>query len=354
VSDNDSLIVDMTTRIFQDLADPQTVNNAADEAWKAPLWSALEEAGLTRAWVAEEFGGAGISIPDGFKVLRVAGSFAVPVPLAETLIAGWLLAQAGLEVPSGPLTVAPTRSQDRPKLGSDGTLSGSARAVPFAAEADHIAVLAQSGDGAAVALVERAAAQVADGRNLASEPRNTVGFDAVRPVTQAAAPEGLDHDALLMMGAAVRSAEMAGALQALLDIGVAYSGERVAFERPIAKFQAVQHNLAQLAGETAAAVAATGSVADAIERADSFDAGVFLEVASAKIRVGEAAGEGAAIAHQVMGAIGFTKEHILHRFTQRLWSWRDDFGDESRWAARLGERIAAGGADQLWATVASG
>ncbi|MCG8558673.1 MAG: acyl-CoA dehydrogenase, partial [Hyphomicrobiales bacterium] len=84
-----------------------------------------------------------------------------------------------------------------------------------------------------------------------------------------------------------------------------------------------------------------------------FDAAVFLEVASAKIRVGEAAGEGAAIAHQVHGAIGFTQEHILHRYTRRLWGWRDEFGSESVWAVQLGRRVAAEGADALWPMLAA-
>jgi acyl-CoA dehydrogenase len=79
-----------------------------------------------------------------------------------------------------------------------------------------------------------------------------------------------------------------------------------------------------------------------------FDESVLLEVAAAKIRVGEAAGEGAAIAHQVLGAIGFTREHVLHRYTRRLWAWRDDFGSESQWAVKLGQLVAARGADALW------
>ena len=66
------------------------------------------------------------------------------------------------------------------------------------------------------------------------------------------------------MGAAVRTMQMAGALEAILELAVAYANERVAFERPIAKFQAVQHNLARLAGEVAVAIAAAGSAADAI------------------------------------------------------------------------------------------
>ena len=53
----------------------------------------------------------------------------------------------------------------------------------------------------------------------------------------------------------------------------------------------------------------------------------------------EAATEGAAIAHQVFGAIGFTQEHVLHRFTLRMLSWRDDFGNESYWAAELGKHV---------------
>jgi alkylation response protein AidB-like acyl-CoA dehydrogenase len=167
------------------------------------------------------------------------------------------------------------------------------------------------------------------------------------------APAGLDEASLLLMGAAVRAMQMAGALEAILELAVAYANERVAFERPIAKFQAVQHSLARLAGEVAAAMTASGSAADAIAHADTFDDAVFLEAASAKIRSAEAATEGTAIAHQVHGAIGFTKEHILHRFTLRLLAWRDDFGNESHWAAALGNRVAARGAEELWPLVAS-
>jgi acyl-CoA dehydrogenase len=150
----------------------------------------------------------------------------------------------------------------------------------------------------------------------------------------------------------VRAAQMSGALQAILERSVAYANERVAFERPIAKFQAIQHGLARLAGESAAALAAAGSAAEAIASGCAGDA-LLLEIAAAKIRAGEAAGEGAAIAHQVHGAIGFSREHALHRFTQRLWAWRDDFGAETAWAVRLGSLVAARGADALWPMLAA-
>ena len=75
--------------------------------------------------------------------------------------------------------------------------------------------------------------------------------------------------------------------------------------------------------------------------------------ASAKLRVGEAAGKVCDIVHQVHGAIGFTHEHRLHHFTRRLWSWRDEFGVESQWALDLGRLMIAEGADGLWPFLAA-
>jgi len=349
--DSGNIVAETAARIFADLGDPQTVNQAKDAGWRAPLWNALSEAGLTLAWVPEEHGGSGGTLADGFAVLGVAGRHAVSVPLAETMLAGWMLARAGSDAPSGMMTVAPARPGDRITLGSNGTLSGSARSVPFAREAEHIALVALRYDQPVVSLVEGSACRITHGRSLAGDPRDSVDFDGATPIAVAPAP--FDAGSLMLMGAVVRSVQIAGALQSVLDLSVRYANERIAFERPIAKFQAVQHNLARLAGEAAAAMAAATSAADAIADASAFDDGIFLEAASAKIRAAEAASEGAAIAHQVLGAIGFTQEHVLHRFTLRMLSWRDDFGNESQWAVELGNRIAARGADAFWPLIAS-
>ena len=352
MNESGHIVADTAARIFADLADPQTINHAKDGSWREPLWRALSEAGLTLAWVPEEFGGAGAELADGFEILQVAGRFALPVPLAETLLAGWLLARAGLKAPAGPMTVAPVRPKETIALEAGGTLRGRARGVPFARDAQHLAVLATRGGSPTVALVAAKDCRVAEGRTLAGDASDEVTFDGARPLAAAPA-HGFDQTALMLIGATARSVEMAGALESVLAHTVRYASERVAFERPIAKFQAVQHNLARLAGEVAVAVAAAGSAADAVAQATTFDDGVFLEAASAKIRCAEAAQEGVAIAHQVHGAIGFTKEHILHRFTLRLLSWRDDFGNESHWAVALGNLVAARGADDLWPLVAS-
>ncbi len=352
MAESDNIVVGTAERIFADLADAQTINHDKDGRWQAPLWQALSEACLPLAWVPEHLGGAGVDLADGFGVLAAAGRFAIPLPLAETMLAGWLLAQAKIASPEGEMTVAPARPQDTVVLDADGRLTGRCRGVPFAKAAKHVAVLAAGQDGPSIALVETAKLRIQGGLNLAFDGSETVVFDRVEPVTIKPAPGGFDQTALMLMGGVVRSLQIAGALEQLLEISVKYAGERVAFEKPIAKFQAVQHNLAKLAGESAAALAAATSAADAFARGAPADAAI-LEAASAKIRCAEAAEKAAAIAHQVHGAIGFTIEHILHRYTLRALAWRDDFGSESFWAVELGKRVAANGADELWPLVAS-
>jgi acyl-CoA dehydrogenase len=353
IDESDHIVAEMAARIFADLADPQTINRLDDGAWKTPLWRALSGAGLPLAWVPERLGGAGGSLADGFATLGVAGRFALAVPLAETLMAGWLLTRAGVEAPNGAMTIAPSRPSDHIIFGKDGTLSGRAIGVPFASEAQNMAVLAEADAGVVVALVSARDCTMGEGQNLAGDPSNIVRFERVQPLRYARAPSGLDGAALMLMGSVSRSVQTAGALESILSLTVSYANGRVAFERPIGKFQAIQQSLARLAGETAAALAVSGSAASTIAQSDRFDEATFLEATSAKIRCAESATEGAGIAHQVFGAIGFTKEHVLHRFTLRMLAWRDDFGTESYWAAELGRHVARRGAEEFWPMVAT-
>ena len=76
-----------------------------------------------------------------------------------------------------------------------------------------------------------------------------------------------------------------------------------------------------------------------------------LPIAAGKARAGEAASIGAGIAHQVHGAIGFTFEHSLHFVTKRLWSWRDEFGNDSTWNKALGRHMAGIGGHAVWAEI---
>ena len=353
MSDIKRLIVDTTDRIFRELAQPQEIILGLQEGWDTLLWNTLEEAGLTLAWVPEKYGGAGVEIEEGFKILEIAGRYAVSVPLAETLLAGWLLAKAELSVPMAPMTFSLPRGSTQMLHIVEGKLYGNAQGIPFLGLADYFVCIAEEGEEARVVLVALDDAESTNDPGMTGDGIGKVTFNGTDVVRCAPVAKISCADDLMLMGAAVRSQLMAGALQTVLEFSVAYAQERQAFGRPIGKFQVVQQNLARLAAETAAATAAAGSAADTIQNADSFDEAVILEVAAAKIRTGEAATEGSAIAHQVHGAMGFTAEHVLQRFSKRLFAWRDDFGTETEWAVRLGKIVAANGADKLWPMIAS-
>ena len=127
-----------------------------------------------------------------------------------------------------------------------------------------------------------------------------------------------------------------------------YAQDRSQFGRPIGQFQAVQHQLAVLASQVAAANAAADAAMDAASKGPAL-----FEIAAAKARIGEAAHIANGIAHQVHGAMGFTHEHALHRSTRRLWAWRDEFGTEGEWAEWVGQVAARVGGDGLWAFLTS-
>jgi len=201
--------------------------------------------------------------------------------------------------------------------------------------------------GARIALVDPAPARVTPGLNLAGEPRDTLAFEAA-PVERAGfLPAGFDADTLAGLGAWTRAVLMAGAMERALEIAVGYANDRVQFGRPIAKLQAIQHQLALLAEEVAASTVAARLATEHLA-----GEAAFLAVAAAKVRCGEAAGKVAEYAHQTLGAIGFTQEHTLHHLTRRLWSWRDEYGRESDWSLALGRFVADGGGDGLWPLIA--
>jgi acyl-CoA dehydrogenase len=341
-----SLLGDVVARIFTDRVTTELRTSVEKGQWPEALWQAVEENGLTLPLVPEGRGGAGGTWGDAHVVVRAAGRHAVPIPLPETIVASWLLSEAGIGVPPGPLTIAPGQPDDTVRLaraGGDWRLDGTAARVPWGSSAGHIVVVSAVDGRPMVALVPAGQARVGSDRNLALEPRDTLTFEQSTVAAASPAPEHVPASAVRYYGALVRSAQMAGALECMLAQSVKYVTERRQFGRPLGAFQAIQHQLALLAGQAAAAGIAAAAAFRAADRGDPA-----FEIAVAKVRVGEAAGLGASIAHQVHGAIGFTYEHSLHFFTRRLWSWRAEFGGESQWAEALGRGIASLGAESLW------
>src|ERR1700684_4665557 len=103
----DSLLTDTVGEIFATVCTDDALRVTERDGFAASAWDAVAEAG--RPWISlpEEAGGEGGDLADALAVLRLAGYHGLPLPLAETgVLAGWLLAGAGLRAARVPAAVA--------------------------------------------------------------------------------------------------------------------------------------------------------------------------------------------------------------------------------------------------------
>ena len=376
------LLAETCDALFGDHAGAHAGGRAADQAgiWDERLWAALERAGIPLISVPEAAGGSGGSLEQAAVVLISAGEHAARVPVAETaLLGGWLLAEAGLPVPAGPLTAVRAPGAAPPSAaraaGGAGAVSlarvpdgwlvrGRLPRVGWGRVAGHVVVLAESAGAELAVALGPGEVTVVPGSNVAGEPRDDIIVDTV--TGHAAVREVADGTAaaLRLRAALARVLLISGAMRRALDLTVRYAGERQQFGRGLGSFQAVQQQIAELAAETAAVRAAAdaavrrcaagdaaGSDAAGSDAAGSAPDGfaghdAWFAVASAKVQAARGATVAARIAHQVHGAIGFTEEHALRLTTTRLWAWRDEAGSSAQWADELGRRTLAAG--PLW------
>lgn len=347
MNETSNLVSDTTERILTDLCTRDVVEAMQNGDWPDSLWQALEDSGLTLAGISEASGGAGGEAGDSLMVIRQAARYAAPLPLGETFVAAKLLESTGAMIPSGPLTIAPepfTLERERDQF----TLLGSAANVPFASACHHLVVSAELEGEWKLCYLPVSASHMEAGTNMAGEPRDTLSFDCAMAPGCIYDFEGDDPGHIILtLCALVRSVMMAGALESVLEMSVRYALERQQFGRPIAKFQAIQQQLAVLAGEVAVCQRTANALVDHVDDLDP------LEIAVAKARIGEAVAVAADIAHQVHGAMGYTREHELNLRTRRLWSWRDEYGNETYWQRRLGEAVVGMGADNVWPFIAA-
>ncbi len=341
MNEQQQLIKDTVNRLLSDLCTPQVIDGVEAGEWPAELWQSLSETGLTLAGIDESAGGAGGDIEDSMLIIREAASHAAPVPLADHFIAALLLQKHGGGAGTDPMTVAIGDFE----ISADRKISGAASAVPFARWCREIIVPARDGVSLKLCRLPVGQIQLTEHSNMAGEPRDDVSVDLQLDDSDVFAAGDDLIEQVKLLGAATRAVMMSGALESVLEMSVQYSLERNQFGRPIAKFQAIQQQLALLAGEIAASTMASHSVSSAVAELNEID------IAIGKCRIGEAVSSGTDIAHQVHGAMGYTMEHTLNHRTRRLWCWREEYGNEREWQLVVGRSMLSGGADALWGNV---
>lgn len=314
--------------------------------WHGDVWLGLESIGVRAVSVPEALGGGGAEdLTAAAVVLKALGAAAASVPFVETdLVAGFALERVERRLPPGVVTAALAPDLEIVEHSGGVTVSGTVPRVPWGRQSDRVAVLA-TGTQPRLLLVPVDASTLRHGENVAGEPRDDLELSSVSvPNDDALSLAGDDIDHALLRGAWGRAALVSGAANRVLEETIRYASERQQFGRALSAMPVVQHAIAEMAAEVCAVTVAVDAAAHEL----AWDPDRLWPLAAAHARAATAAKKVAAIGHQVHGAMGFTREHPLHRATTRLWAWRDEYRPV---VAAMLESVAAE-RNGLWQTLA--
>ena len=313
-----------------DLEDPHVI---------PPAWPTVVELDWPLVGIPESAGGAGGTVADVVALTEAAARQAASVPLHETQLARSLLGAVGADL--GPAVIAvPVDGRivtiDRT---DEPTIDGEVTGVGWASVADHLVVAVE--DQLVWLATDTDGVQIDPGVDVSNEPFDTVTFSSakVQVVGGDAAVRSLRNGAALG-----RAAALVGAAESACRLTIEHVAAREQFGRPLARFQLVRAGIADMAAELELA---RGTLSNAVD--------AHLDVRDIELRTGVAVSAAAQTAtlvlrtsHQLHGAIGVTREHALHRFTRRLWAWRDRAGSQRSWERRVGDLVATGGPEEVW------
>ncbi|OJF12697.1 acyl-CoA dehydrogenase, partial [Couchioplanes caeruleus] len=272
-----------------------------DAAPGRAVWSRLADAGVAGLAVPERWGGTDAGAADLVIAAEELGHHAVPGPVAETLAA----------VPALLLALGDDRLCDKwlPELAAGRVVAALAAPpwLPYATDAHAADLVLLAGDDA-VRLARTGAAHASMDYTRRLFEVSPGGVLATGPDAAAAVARALD------LGVLAAAAQLLGAGCALLEAAVAHARTRVQFGRPIGRFQAVQHKLAEVAVALEFARPLLHAAAVTVGSADT----AARDVSAAKVACGSAAHQAARAALQVHGAIGYTREHGLGRWLTKV------------------------------------
>jgi len=320
--------------------------------YDAATWRAMARLEWTRLGHAESIGGVGGGVLDLAMLYQEMGRSLYASPhLESVVVAGGVLVATGghpallAGILDGTSVVVPalmepsgTYPPEGIELAWDGArLTGTKVLVPYVDNATRLLVASRGTEGVVLALVDPTASGLTVERspNIAGAPLFTLRFDGVSADRVdggwAVLAPVLDRATVL------RSAQIVGAAERLLDLSVAYAQTRSQFGKAIGSYQAVQYLCTDIAIATHLASLATLRAAALLDLGEP----AVQEVSEAKARASAAARVAAEKAHEVHAGFAFMMEADIQLFTRRLRHWELDLGDEDHHRARFAEALLA-------------
>jgi alkylation response protein AidB-like acyl-CoA dehydrogenase len=228
------------------------------------------------------------------------------------------------------------------EAGTDGAqivLDGTARHVEGGGSADLLLVVARTADGVRQVAVPSAhpGVRVTPGRSLDLVHRFArVRFEGARVPRSFVVGGPEDVERALRIALTLQAAESVGAMDRVFEFTFAYMGDRYAFGRPIASYQALKHRVADMLLHLESAKATTDAAARAVDDGDP-EAGRLVRIAAAY--VGDTAPTFVQECVQLLGGIGVTWEHDIHLYLRRVTVNRAVLGTPEQYREQICVRL---------------
>lgn len=296
---------------------------AGDTAPGTAVWGRVAETGATALLIDEAAGGAGATAVEAVTALEVLGRHAVPGPVVETvMVAPRIAAALGGDSDAGDVA---------------GEIAGGALASvaapgvsPFAPDAHVAGYLWVVDDDEVFTASAGEARRSVDRARTVTTPTRGARVGSARTVD------------LVNHGALGTAAQLQGLGQAMLTMSVDYATQRKQYGKLIGEYQALKHQLAEvaIALEMARPLLWAGALAIAENPGDP-DAAV-RDVSAARVAVADAAYLAARTALQVHGAIGYTLEHDLGLWLTKTRALQTAWGTQSYHRGRVLDSLRGG------------
>ena len=366
---------DMLRNLVRSLVDdvtPLTVVRELEDdpvGYSPALWAQLAELDLIGLTLPEEYGGSGMSMIEGGIVYEELGRGLAPTPhFVSSVLGAGIVLRLGTDeqrqailpgVARGEIILTPAWLEPENGFGPKGVqvravadgdgfvLDGVKRHVVYASSADHLVVLARTGDaetdiGIFLVPISTPGVGLEQSFTIASDTQYEVTFTGVRLGADAvlggpgAASSAWDAWVETMYDGVILLASSAvGGAQFTLEITTQYAKDREQFDKPLGAFQSISHYLADA---KTAIDGATLLVREAAW-ARSEDRDVARLAPMAKLFACQTFRDTTAMAQQVFGGVGFTLEYDVQLFFRRAKqlqiSWWNDRELEERIAATI-------------------
>jgi len=251
----------------------------SEEGYSPEVWKKMAELGWMGLIIPEEYGGMGYTFQDLVVLLEEIGRNILPGPLIATITSTFSILEAGTEeqkkellpkIAQGELILttallegdgvfdASGISVKATPKGDDFVINGTKLFVEMAHVANHIICVTRTKDG--TTSEKGTTLFIVDSKTpgISCEVMPTTAADKLCEVRfkDVSVPKKnilgkIDEgwpivEMMLRKGAIAKCAESLGAIETCVEMTVAYSKERVQYDRPIGAFQAVQHKIADM------------------------------------------------------------------------------------------------------------